>query len=214
MKFIYLLIFSAFLLATNCKSNSPKVTANTNPAVDNTVELLKDTLVQIADRQLLFAKGNSKTLPFSDDAATTTLILVRHAEKASGGEDPDDPDLTPAGVQRAERLADILQDFPLDGVYTNYFERTTKTAQPSAYQAQVDIQFYDHEKAADFIIQLAARELGKNFLIVGRANTVPQMLNRLLGEARFKDINEADYSNIYVVSIGKNGEIKVTRALF
>ncbi len=214
IKVIYLLLLPFLLSNTGCKSSSPQKVERPAAGMANGVEMLQDTLTRISDGALHFSKGNSKAIPFADDSNTTVLILVRHAEKASGGDDPDDPELTPAGQARSERLADILQDFSLDGVYTNYFTRTTKTAQPSAYQQQIDIQFYDPEKAADFIIQLAARQIGKHLLVVGRANTVPQMLNRLLGESRFTDIKEADYSNIYVVSIRKDGQIKVIRALF
>jgi phosphohistidine phosphatase SixA len=215
MKLIYILILPLFLLGTNCKSNSPKVSSTPKVQTTDPVEILQDTLARIANGQLIFSKGTAKALPFAKDAAATNLILVRHAEKASDGEDPEDPDLTPAGLARSERLADILQDLPLDGVYTNFFNRTVKTAQPTAYQQQVDIQFYNHENAADFAIQLAARQIGKNLLVVGRANTVPQMLNRLLGESRFSDIEEGDYSNIYIVSIGENGQaVKVIRALY
>lgn len=214
MRLIYLLVLPLFLLGTNCKTNSPKTSNTSANGTSSAVEILRDTLVQIANGQLIFSKGNAKAMPFSEDAATTNLILVRHAEKANGGEDPDDPELTPAGLQRAERLADIVQNFPLDGVYTNYFVRTTKTAQPSAYQHQLDIEFYDHEKAADFIIQLAARQIGKNILVVGRANTIPQMLNRLLGESRFLDIAESDYSKIYIASIGKDGQVKIIQARY
>jgi len=213
MRLIYLLILPLLFLGTNCKTNSPKVTT-TNPKPVETssgVEIIKDTLVRIANRQLNFAKTNSIDLPFSDNAATTNLILVRHAEKAGEGEDPE---LTREGQLRAERLADILQDFPLDGAYATSYARTTKTAQPTAYQQQIDMQFYDAKTSADFIIQLAARNMGKNFLVVGHSNTVPQMLNRLLGESKFANINEADYNNIYVVSISKDGGIKVIQALF
>lgn len=213
MKFLSIFVVSLLLLNFSCKSTSPQKTSTANSSAD-VVEMLKDTLKQIENGRLYLANGTSKALSFSRDASTTTLVLVRHAEKAMDGDNPDDPGLTPAGQQRAERLADILQNFPLSGVYTTNFIRTTKTAQPSAYQQQLDMQFYDASKSADFVIQLAARNLGKNFLIVGHSNTVPLMLNRLLGESRFSNISETDYSNIYVVSISKEGQIRIVRALY
>ncbi len=214
MRTIYLLIFAFILLGNSCKSNSPQKADSTVVKANDGVEILQDTLVGINNGELVFANGKRKALPFADDADATQLILVRHAEKATGGEDPEDPDLTPAGSQRAERLADILQEFPLDGVYTTFYNRSTSTAQPSAYQAQVDIQFYEANQSADFVIQLAARQMGKHFLVVGHSNTVPQMLNRLLGEAKFKDLRDSEYSNIYVASISKDGQVEVIRALF
>ncbi|MGB3799310.1 MAG: hypothetical protein WA952_05805, partial [Lewinella sp.] len=43
----------------------------------------------------------------------TTIILVRHAEKDYG----DDPDLIPAGQERATLLAEMLSNTELDAVY-------------------------------------------------------------------------------------------------
>lgn len=215
MKLIYLLILHLLLLDTGCKSNSSQRPERAASGSGNGVEILQDTLTQVANGQLIFSNGTFKVLPFTNDMATTVLILVRHAEQEANGEDPEDPELTSVGRTRAERLADILQNFPLDGIYTNFFARTTKTAQPSAYQQEQPIQFYDHEKAADFVIQLAARQIGKNILIVGGANSVVQMLNRLHGESRFPDINATDYNNIYLVSINKDGQaVNIIRAIY
>ena len=43
---------------------------------------------------------------------TTTFILVRHAEK--GTDDPRDPDLSDAGKQRAQVLANLLKETKVD----------------------------------------------------------------------------------------------------
>lgn len=203
MSFLFLHLF---LLNTGCNGNSSLKADRPTVKAANGMAVVQDTLTQIANGQIIFSNGTTKALPFANDPAATVLILVRHAEPEVGGEDPEDPELNSAGKARAERLADILQNFPLAGVYTDYFVRATKTAQPCAYQQQLDIQFYDQENAADFIVQLAARQIGKNALVVGSANTVPKMLNRLFGESKFSTIKNNDYSDIFIVSINKDGE--------
>ena len=63
--------------------------------------------------------------------AEHTIYLVRHAEKAKG----KDPVLTAQGKQRAENLAQMLQDAGVTRVYSTDYRRTQQTAAPSAKQA-------------------------------------------------------------------------------
>ena len=48
---------------------------------------------------------NAPTLEAGRGASPTFLLVMRHAEKS---DDPSDPDLTPAGHQRAETLANYI----------------------------------------------------------------------------------------------------------
>src|SRR5688500_8983040 len=68
-------------------------------------------------------------LPVVAAAQETTVILVRHAEKADG---PGDVALTEAGVARAMRLADVLKGAGIHAVYSTPYKRTTDTATPVA----------------------------------------------------------------------------------
>ena len=63
------------------------------------------------------------------EAQRTRLLLVRHAEKQDEGFNPD---LTPDGAARAERLAEIAADAGVEAIYTTEFCRTALTAQPAA----------------------------------------------------------------------------------
>src|SRR5438105_12994297 len=62
-------------------------------------------------------------------AAITTIILVRHAEKA--GPSGDVP-LNAAGVARANELARVLGTADIAAIYTTPFVRVRQTAQPLA----------------------------------------------------------------------------------
>jgi probable phosphoglycerate mutase len=74
------------------------------------------------------------------------LLLIRHAEpvrvgpEESGGQ-PVDPELTPVGVEQAERLADWLSHESLDHVLSSPMRRATSTAEPlaAAQQQRVEI---------------------------------------------------------------------------
>lgn len=210
MRLINFLLLTVLIYA-GCKSDNKRLTDKDNE-VKVEFQSVEDSLLQITDRGMTFSNGTSEFLPFADDPEATIVVMVRHAEKDSIG---DDPDLTVAGQARAERLADIIKDFPLNLIYTNAFERTVKTAQPSAYQHQQAIQFYDHEAAAGFISTIAKNGQGLHLLVVGRANTVPEMLNTLAEEKRFPDIDESDYSNIYIIGISESGQrVNIIRAIY
>ena len=59
-----------------------------------------------------------------------TVILVRHAEKAS--EPPDNPPLSEAGAARAEALVHALADARIDAVIATQYRRTQDTGREVA----------------------------------------------------------------------------------
>mgnify|MGYP001822843450 FL=1 len=71
---------------------------------------------------------------FFESQATTTIIFVRHAEKAATP--PDDPGLSAAGQRRVAELTRQLRDADvvagIDAIYSTPFRRTQETAQPVA----------------------------------------------------------------------------------
>src|SRR5487761_2345213 len=63
-------------------------------------------------------------------ASAATIIVVRHAERNSGMS----PDvlLNALGEQRAQQLADMLQDARIQRIYVTEVKRTQQTAEPLA----------------------------------------------------------------------------------
>ncbi|HMB97845.1 MAG TPA: histidine phosphatase family protein, partial [Balneolaceae bacterium] len=59
----------------------------------------------------------------------TTFVLVRHAEKV---DDSADPDLSPEGYQRAERLTEMLRNITFDNIYSSDRIRTRETVRKIA----------------------------------------------------------------------------------
>src|SRR3954469_22249177 len=68
-------------------------------------------------------------------AQPSTIILVRHAEKATAP--ANDPALTAAGEQRARDLMTALTDARVTAVITTQFQRTQLTAKPLAESAKI-----------------------------------------------------------------------------
>ncbi len=152
---------------------------------------------------------------FFESQATTTVIFVRHAEKAA---DPaDDPDLSPAGRRRAAELArmlvdaDVIPGLGVDAVYSTPFRRTEQTARPVAEALDLPIISYDAADTELFIEELVREYKGKIILIVGHSNTIPLMIGGMGASKNVAPIAEDEYDNIFIVSIPWFGKTKTIR---
>ncbi len=123
------------------------------------------------------------TLPLS--AQASLVILVRHAEKATGG---DDPGLTMEGWTRAEALVKALSCVKLDGVITTRYQRTRLTAAPVVKAQQLEPVEVAASRditahAAEVASLVNAMPAGSAVLIVGHSNTLAPIIAALGGPA-------------------------------
>ena len=150
---------------------------------------------------------------FFESQATTTMIFVRHAEKALIP--VDDPGLTPAGQARAAELARQLVDADVvagvDAVYSTPYRRTVDTVKPVADALGLDINLYDPDDNEAVLEQILKVHKGKIILVVGHSNTLPTLIADLGASKLVPPINESEYDNIYVVSIPWFGKTKTIR---
>ena len=140
-------------------------------------------------------------------ADTTTVILVRHAEKMV--EPADDPELSPMGAYRSKALAGWLKDSGIDHIYVTQFVRTKATAAPVAEATGAPVHELDAGATSDLVRALKERHRGETVLVVGHSNTVPEIVRGLGGE--MEDIDESEYSHLVIVSDSRLSRIRVTR---
>lgn len=141
----------------------------------------------------------------------TTFILVRHAEKAKDGS--KNPSLTEKGNQRAERLKKMLQSVEVTTIYTTDYNRTRQTVAPIAKSLNLEAQIYSpHQK--EILDQLKKEHAGEVILMAGHSNTVPGMVNYLIGEEKYQDLDESDYDNLFIVTLVNDGIAKVLNLKF
>lgn len=137
------------------------------------------------------------------DADAQTIVLVRHAEKAT--EPKDDPALSEAGQARAKALAAALKDSKITAVFTTQARRTRDTAAVAAAQAGVTPQVLAVARGglAAHIDETAkrAKEAGGTVLVVGHSNTVPAIV-AALGGPKLADMPECEYSRLITVLPG------------
>lgn len=150
---------------------------------------------------------------FFESQATTTMIFVRHTEKAS--EPADDPGLTPEGQRRAAELARQLVDADvvagIDAIYSTPYRRTLETAQPTADALGLEINRYDPADNEAVLATILRAHKGKIILVVGHSNTVPTLIADLGASKKVPAIAEYEYDNIYVISIPWFGKTKTIR---
>ena len=141
-----------------------------------------------------------------------TIILMRHAEKDKQDEEfgnTVDPRLSEAGNLRAQKLAELLQNYKPDAVYSSKFNRTLSTVAPYARGKRMQVQFYDHRKL-DAIKQIATEGNFRTVVIAGHNTTTPALTNLLIGSEKYKALGENEYDKIFIVKVRKEkGEMKV-----
>lgn len=143
---------------------------------------------------------------FSQEAEVTTFILVRHAEKDLT-QSTNDPDLSTEGKNRAVRLVDMLKKTEVHAIYSTPYKRTQQTVAPLAEAKSLSVQSYQANKTEAIDAMLKAHA-GKTILVSGHSNTIPQIINYLLGEEKYKVMEDGDYSNIIMVSVaGKSANV-------
>lgn len=124
------------------------------------------------------------------------FFFIRHAEKVKKGE--EDPALTKIGEKRANYWAEVFKNTEFAAVYSTQTKRTLSTALPTANKSELTPIIYKTESID--LKQLSEKYAGKNVLIVGHSNTIPDMVNSLLGDDRVEEIGEFNNSNLYIVS--------------
>lgn len=138
------------------------------------------------------------------DAQPATVIIVRHAEKASTP--GPDPELSAEGVARAKALAVALADANVGSVIATQYKRTSTTAAEvmaahnlTAITVPASRDMAGHLKAVAEAVR--ARPAGETVLVVGHSNTVPGIIGAL-GGPKMNDLCDADYDNLFILRMG------------
>jgi broad specificity phosphatase PhoE len=129
----------------------------------------------------------------SPATAQSTILIVRHAEKADATKDPD---LSEAGRARAEALAKTLRDANITAIYATEFKRTQQTAAPLAKALGITVTILPAKDNAALVAKLRASN--GNALVVGHGDTMPDLI-KALGISDPINIAENDYDNLFAV---------------
>lgn len=130
-------------------------------------------------------------------AQTTTVWIVRHAEKDTGMATRANPDLNPLGKQRALDLTHFLKQENIVWVYLTDTKRTKQTA----VHFSAPITFYNPQNLQELPSLINATAKGKTILVVGHSNTVLETIESLGGQRPVKALSDEDYDYIFRVEL-------------
>jgi phosphohistidine phosphatase SixA len=147
-------------------------------------------------------------------AGSTTVIVIRHAEKDLSVS-ATDPPLSQAGQARAALLARMFGDARVlghvDAIYVSPALRDRQTAAPLAAQLGIE----ETVAPADDPRALARRVLhehhGGRVLIVGHIDTIPKIVAALSGNANIPEIGDQEYGTMYIVTVPRIGHANLLR---
>lgn len=146
-------------------------------------------------------------------AQPTTIILLRHAEKAP--EPAADPPLSVAGQERARRLAALLADEAGAGrvvaIYASDTRRARETAAPLAARLSLDVSVRPGREARALAREILKSHAGQTAVVIGHSNTVPQLLAELTDGGVRVSLGEGDFGSIFVITVSRAGPPAVLR---
>ena len=135
-------------------------------------------------------------------AQPLVVFLVRHAEKVDASKDPE---LSPAGTERAADLALVLRDAGIEHVLSSDYIRTRNTAGPIAAELKLEVELYDPRDLPALADKLKAAS--SRYLVVGHSNTTPEVVGLLGGDPGAEIDEDVEYDRLYVVTIGPDGAV-------
>jgi len=127
---------------------------------------------------------------------SATVVLVRHAEKASN--DPDAP-LSPQGLERAACLARVLKDTGIKRIYVTDTRRSQQTAEPAAKAFGIKPTIVPVNDPST-LVRDVFYGAGGNALVVGHSNTLPVIIQRVQAGV-IPPIGENEYDGMYVLTV-------------
>jgi broad specificity phosphatase PhoE len=139
-----------------------------------------------------------------------TVILVRHAEKALVPPENKDPDLSLAGLARAQELARMFGDSGIAAIYATQYKRTQQTVKPLADKLGLTVTQIEAKQTAELVKQIRGHNQGQTIFIAGHNNTVPEII-AALGGPKLPIIPETDFDNLYILTVASDGSAKLLK---
>ncbi|NNL41322.1 MAG: hypothetical protein HKO79_02425 [Desulfobacterales bacterium] len=144
----------------------------------------------------------------SKSGTTTTVILIRHADRDDKGS------LTQKGHDRAEALVNTVGHRGITAIYSPDLERNLDTVKPLAEHLGINITLTP--KVSLFVVSKIVNEIldkhaGAVVLWVGNVSGNLQAIYRKLGG---KGKGPLEYGDLFIMTIPDRGAVKVTKSRF
>lgn len=160
------------------------------------------TRIAIASLVILLCAGFAATTGMATSQATTTIILLRHAERDVLAED-----LNEDGQNRAIALVSALADVPVDAIYSPPLTRNLDTVVHLARDRGIEVTLIEPIGVA---AQLLDGNAGKTVMWVGNTTNLPGIYADLGGSGE----PPVKYGDLFFLRLGPGGEVAVTRSRY
>ncbi len=149
-----------------------------------------------------FSAAEEHTIVRSPSGTTTTVILVRHADRNMFS-----PDLNETGRARAAALPKAVAKFDIKAIYSPDLKRNLDTAKPLAQLRGIKIKVIKDSQVAS---RLVNENPGKVVLWVGNSANLEEISRDLGGEGRAP----LSYGDLYILRVPDKGETEVIKRHF
>lgn len=159
---------------------------------------------------LLFDDSVGCTRPevHSKPGTTTTVILIRHAERDNFFK------ITAQGRQRAKALVDVVKGMGITAIYCPNLERNLDTVTPLAGHLGIDITLTPriNKPLVDKIVrEILTQHAGEVVLLVGNGSGNLRSLHQRLGGT---GDGPHQYGDLYIYSVPDQGPVKIIKTRF
>ena len=138
----------------------------------------------------------------SPSGTTTTVILIRHADRNLFSSN-----LNEAGRARAAALPAAVANFDIEAIYSPNLKRNLDTVKPLARQRGIKIKVIKDSRVAT---RLVNEQPGKVVLWVGNSANLEEIYRNLGGEGRAP----LSYGDLYILRVPDKGETEVVKRHF
>jgi phosphohistidine phosphatase SixA len=150
---------------------------------------------------------------FFEQRPSTTILFVRHTDTdASVAEDPP---LSERGRQRAQVLADFLQDVDVvagvNAIFVGHNKRTEQTAAVLAGRLGLAVEARDQDNVVSYIGYVKRHHVGEIVLVIADGEMIPAMIDELHGSKRLPPFDPKDFNELYIVTSPWYGKVKTLR---
>jgi phosphohistidine phosphatase SixA len=149
---------------------------------------------------------------FFESQGTTTIIFARHADVDAAMSGEDEQPLNPAGLARAEALADYLEfvdgDAGPTAIYVSKARRTQQTAEPLARRLGIVPEVADPYDVVGFMRTVLREHKREIVLVVTHRDIIVPLIEELHGHQGIGEIDADDYDEIMFVVIPWFGRVK------
>ena len=185
-----IIVLFGIITILSCKTEEKKV--------DFTGKEIKE----IRSSDIILADGT--IIPLQEDSISKIFYLVRHAEKDTFIK--VEPPLSPEGIIRSAKIADIMRGTRVDAIYSTLTLRTMYTVDSLADIKAMAIKPYDNKQLTSLLEEIKTSDEFNRIFVVGHSNTIPSITNTLAEKDIFKKtFDESDYGNFIVVVVKKSG---------